>query len=82
MRYHLTNHAKKRCIRRKIQLDWIQRALENPLRIEDDVDDPTLVHVLWAVPDQGFRLLRVIYNEQTNPISIVTAYFENEIVIP
>jgi hypothetical protein len=25
--------------------------------------DPTLVHVLWPVPELGFRLLRVIYNE-------------------
>lgn len=82
MRYLLTDHAKKRCIKRKIQLNWIQNALENPLRIENDVDDLTLIHVLWPVPEKGFRILRVIYNEQTKPISIVTAYFENEVVAP
>ena len=51
-------------------------ALEFPDVTEDDPDDGTLVHALKAIPDKGFRRLRVIYNETTEPVTIVTAYFE------
>ena len=38
----------------------------------------SLVHVLYSVPDRGFRVLRIIYNETVDPIAIVTAYFDDE----
>ncbi|WP_200348877.1 DUF4258 domain-containing protein [Halochromatium glycolicum] len=69
----MTEHAKKRCIRRKIRREWIARALEHPARIEADPDDPDLVHVLCLIPERTFRALRVIYNETADPVAIVTA---------
>ena len=63
MDYKLTEHAKKRCISRKIQIEWIQRALDHPVRIETDAEDANLAHALWPIPEKGFRVLRVIYNE-------------------
>lgn len=75
MDYRLTDHARKRCLKRGIQLDWIQRALDHPERIESDAEDVSLVHVLYPVPERAFRMLRVIYNETRDPVFIVTAYF-------
>ena len=82
MHYTLTEHARKRCIRRKITSIWIQSALDHPLRLETDPEDGSLIHALWPVPEKGFRLLRVIYNETTDPVAVVTAYFENEAIKP
>ena len=52
--------------------------LEHPARTENDQSDPTLVHALRAIPEKGFRVLRVIYNETIDPIRIVTIYFDDE----
>lgn len=78
MDYILTDHARKRCLKRGIRLDWIQQALDHPERIEEDADDASLVHVLSSVPERAFRILRVIYNETRDPVCIVTAYFDDE----
>lgn len=77
MDYVLTEHARKRCIRRKIRLEWVSAAVAHPARTENDEDDPTLVHALLAVPERGFRVLRVIYNETADPVVVVTAYFDD-----
>jgi len=37
-----------------------------------------LVHALRAIPEKGFQVLRVIYNESVDPVSIVTVYFDQE----
>lgn len=76
IRFVLTEHARRRCIRRRIDPAWIAQALNNPLRTESDPDDDSLIHVLWPVPERGFRLLRVICNETVEPVAVVTAYFE------
>jgi len=80
--YTLTEHARKRCIKRKIPINWIQNALNHPMRVEHDPDDSSLVHALWPAPEKGFRVLRVIYNETTDPAAVVTAYFESEVITP
>ena len=69
-------------MRRKIQPEWIKHALEYPVRIESDSDDGSLVHAIWPVPEKGYRVLRVIYNETVNPVAVVTAYFDNEVIAP
>jgi len=82
MKFTLTSHAQKRCIRRKIQNEWIEQALENYIRTNCDSEDSSLVHVYWPVPEKGYRVLRVIYNETIEPVTIITAFFENEVIIP
>ena len=59
MEFTLTDHARKRCIRRGIKETWIREALESPAAMEEDSQDSDLVHVLWPVPEKGFRILRV-----------------------
>ena len=79
MNYVLTEHARKRCIKRKIRDEWILATLEHPARTENDDSDPSLVHALRAVPEKGFRVLRVIYNETLDPMNVVTVYFDDEV---
>ena len=82
MNFKLTDHAKKRCLRRRIKNEWIGMALENYIRIQLDEEDENLIHVFLPVPEKGYRILRVIYNELTNPVNVVTAYFETEVIEP
>ncbi len=82
MKFTLTSHAKKRCVRRKIQVEWVESALENYVRTSYDPDDSSLIHVYWPVPEKGYKVLKVIYNKSVDPIAIVTAFFENEVITP
>ena len=54
--------------------------LENPERIEASKFDPVLKSALGPVPAHGNRVLRVVYNEKTDPPQIVTV--ESEEVRP
>ena len=79
MSHVLTEHARKRCIKRKIREEWIVATLEHPARTENDLDDPTLAHALRPIPEKGFRVLRVIYNETLDPMTVVTVFFDDEV---
>ena len=76
MKFKLSSHAETRIRQRKIKLEWIEAAIENPDKIENDAEDHTLVHALKAISERGSKRLRVIYNETTEPVIIATAYFE------
>jgi hypothetical protein len=78
MNFILTDHAIKRCRKRRIEIEWIAATLAHPARTENDSDDSTLVHALLAIPEKGFRVLRVIYNETIDPVTVVTVYFDDE----
>ena len=79
MDYVLSDHARRRILRRKLRVEWIEITLADPARTESDEDDPTLVHALRPIPERGFRVLRVIYNETLDPVVVVTAYFDGEV---
>ena len=79
MKFKLTDHAGKRCLRRRIDERWIDAALNHPARLESDPDDGTLMHALYPVPERAFRVLRVVYNESVAPVLVVTAFFDNEV---
>ncbi len=79
MDYILSDHARKRILKRKIRTAWIEMTLTHPARTENDDVDPTLVHALRPIPEKAFRVLRVIYNEATNPVIVVTAYFDDTV---
>ena len=78
MHYVLTDHARKRCKKRRIQDESILATIEHPARTENDENDPTLVHAMRAIPERGFRVLRVIYKETADPITVVTVYFDDK----
>lgn len=76
MEFKLSDHARARLLQRKIKPEWIAIAITQPDLTQNDLEDRSLIHALKAIPEKGFRKLRVIYNETTEPVTIVTAYFE------
>ncbi|MBM3596904.1 MAG: DUF4258 domain-containing protein [Alphaproteobacteria bacterium] len=62
MKFKLTEHAKDALNKRNIRIDWVERAVSSPLRVEADVMDPALEHCLAVIPEHGNRVLRVIVN--------------------
>ena len=77
MPYKLSDHAEERIRRRKIKREWIEATLNSPDRTDGDKEDPALAHALKAIPEKGFKVLRVVYNETTEPVTIVTVFFES-----
>ena len=74
--YALTAHAARVIVERGIPLAWVARGLSGPTRTEPDRQDPRLRHALAEIPEHGGRVLRVVYNETTQPWLVVTAYFD------
>ncbi len=74
--YELTAHASTVLEERGIQIQWLERVLTSPERIEFDRIDPQLRHAIGAVAENGDRYLRVIYNGTATPWRIVTVYFD------
>lgn len=60
---------------------WVYGSADflHPTRTENDPDDPTLAHALRPIPERAFRVLRVIYNETLDPVTVVTAFFDDEV---
>ena len=77
--YILSAHARLVIAERKIAIDWIERVLYNPEKIEDDNYDPQLKHSLGRIEEFGGRVLRIIYNPETKPLKIITAYFDRTV---
>jgi hypothetical protein len=72
----LSDHAKKRMLQRRISYEWVAAALAYPDSIECDTDDPDLWHAIKAIPEKGFKKLRVVYKETARPWLVVTAFIE------
>jgi hypothetical protein len=79
MNFKLTHHAENAMIKRRIEKGWLERALAFPQRIEPDETDPILEHRLVAIPEFENRVLRVIINAHTNPIQVITMFFDRKI---
>jgi hypothetical protein len=76
IRYVLTAHAQAVIEAREIPVAWVERVLTTPERTEPDRADPDLQHVLARIGEHDDRVLRVVYNKNSNPWRIVTAYFD------
>jgi hypothetical protein len=74
--FELSDHARRQLSARKIDLLWLVGVLARPARIETDRRDPTLRHALGRIPENGNRVLRVVYNHTVAPWRIVTVYFD------
>jgi hypothetical protein len=78
MAYILTQHAQDALAKRKIDLEWLERTLARPQRIEPDKTDARLEHRLAVVPEHGDRFLRIIVNKSESPIRVVTLFFDRK----
>ena len=64
---------------RSINLDWLERVLANPERVEADNEHRDLRHALGRIPEHGNRVLRVVYNSAVEPVRVVTVYFDRTV---
>ena len=79
MLYDLTEHARESLRKRQIiQMEWIERVLAEPERVEPDRFDLELEHRLRSILEFEERVLRVIVKKQTNPIQVITCYFDRK----
>ena len=79
MPYDLTDHARESLRKRPtILLEWVERVLQQPERVEPDSVDADLEHRLGRIPEYDGRVLRVIVKKATNPLRIVTCYFDRK----
>ena len=60
LKYVLSSHAKAVVAACSIKLEWLERILANPERVEPDKADPDLKHALGRIPEHGGRVLRVV----------------------
>jgi hypothetical protein len=63
---------------RQISLEWADRAVREPDRVEDHDDDGTR-HFLKRIPEFKGRWLRVIVNITKEPNRRVTAFFDRRL---
>lgn len=75
-KFTLSAHAQTVIAERGINLDWIERVLANPERVEGGKNDPVLKHAIGRIPEYGNRVLRVVYNGSVEPVRVVTVYFD------
>ncbi|MBI2314116.1 MAG: DUF4258 domain-containing protein [Betaproteobacteria bacterium] len=75
-KYSLSAHAETVLAARSIAIEWLERVLAKPEKIETDKDDPQPRHALGQIPEHGGRVLRVVYNDAVKPRRVVTAYFD------
>jgi hypothetical protein len=63
---------------RRIRLEWADRTVRNPDRVEDHDDEGTR-HFLKCITEFGGRWLRVIVNVTEEPNKRVTAFFDRRL---
>jgi Domain of unknown function (DUF4258) len=77
MDYDLTEHAKESLRKRSvILLEWLERVLEHPAKVEPDSVDRVLEHRLGRIDECGGRVLRVVVDPSHTPIRVITVYFD------
>jgi hypothetical protein len=72
----LTDHASMVLRERAIPVEWVRRVLTHPRLRLPDAEDPDLFHALAPIAERDNRVLRVVYNETTDPWRVITAYFD------
>jgi hypothetical protein len=61
---------------REIDKEWVKRVVSQPALLVPDADDVQLLHALAPIPENGGRVLRVVYNAESVPAHVVTAFFD------
>ncbi len=75
----LSAHAQTVINERSISIEWVERVLANPERIDSSPEQPELRHALGRIAEYENRVLHVIYNSAVDPVRIVTAYFDRKL---
>ena len=77
MNFILSKHAQNEIRKRRLSLDLVRSVLENPQQV---VEERILNTYQSLVEISGkTRLLRVVANDRTNPVIVVTVYSTTQI---
>ena len=60
----LTRHAQARLQERGLKMDWVERAVRNPLWVEPEPRDKTAERRFATIEEFGGRVLRVVCVEK------------------
>jgi hypothetical protein len=74
MELQFTLHAADVIAERKLEIDWIMRAIKDADFVQD-VDDGTR-HYFSRIPESEGRVLRVVVNQSVAPPRVVTVLFD------
>jgi len=74
--YTLTAHAAIVVAERGIHKEWIQRVLSAPIKVIQDIADPTRCHAYGSISERDDRTLHIIYNNTTYLKKIISVYFD------
>ncbi|MGY2977111.1 hypothetical protein ACVWY9_000129 [Thermostichus sp. OS-CIW-31] len=75
--FRLSKHALRRLQQRQeIASQWIERVLSCPDYVQVDPKDPQLKQAYGRIPEYGNRLLKIVYDESTDPWTVVTIFFD------
>jgi hypothetical protein len=77
MKYILSEHAKSKIIKRKLDVEMIEQVLQDPGQIIEE-DDLTVYQSIFKI-DQKNYLCRVFVNIKKQPNLIITAYITSKI---
>ena len=73
----LSAHARDMLVERGIREGWLRTTIESP--DSEEVDAEGNIHYLKAIPEHGGRVLRVIVNPNTEPVKVVTLFFDRRL---
>ncbi|MDE3269956.1 MAG: DUF4258 domain-containing protein [Pseudomonadota bacterium] len=74
-----TSHAQQVIRERGIELEWIERVIRSPQRVEKDKSDARLSHHLGKIAERNSRVLHVVLDCDASPIRVITAYFDRNL---
>ena len=76
MNYALTEHARKVLVERQIPVEWLERALHEPVLREPDPNDASLERRYRPITEFDGRVLRVVVNISVEPVRVVSVFFD------
>ncbi|WP_420394670.1 DUF4258 domain-containing protein [Acuticoccus sp.] len=76
MRYTFTKHAQEEIEGRTLPLRWLEAAVERPIHVEPDPNDPTVDRRYAVIEEYGNRILRVVCRQKPHEVQIITVFFD------
>lgn len=72
----LTAHARLTVQERGLALEWVERAILDPDRTEDDPSGPDVRRSFKRIPEAGDRIIRVVHRPDGAGILVITAFLD------
>ena len=76
MEVKFSRHAASQMFERKILAEWAIRAIASPEFVKDDVMDHEVKLAFCRIEEFGNRYLCVAHKPETQPVFVVTAFFD------